>query len=74
MLLDALLQDGHLSFAPFQEAVVEGVSEVQLGLFILVQTLVGLPRIHVLRCTLSLALVLCSVMAESERQEQLTEH
>ena len=64
MLLNALLQDGHLALAPLEEAVVKRVCEVELGLLVLVQALVGLPTVHVLRRLLRLSFVLGGMVAE----------
>ena len=46
---------------------------MQLGLLILVEALVGLPAIVVIRCE-SVALYVCRMVAESQRQKQLSEH
>ena len=65
MLFDAFLEDGYLPPSALEKLVVEGMCKVELGLFIFVQTLVGLTGVLILGCVI-LSLVLGGVMTQGE--------
>ena len=64
VVLDSFFEDKHFSLLSFQESIVEGVSEVQLGFLVLVEALVRLLRELILR-RICLAFALGCVVAES---------